>query len=792
MKRKIKLLTLVFISIVQFNSCSDIIENEQVNSNLKLWYDKPASQWTQALPVGNGRLGAMIFGGIVKERIQLNEESIWAGSKINNNNPMASKYLRTIQNLLLKGENSRARELADKYLLGTPPRIRSYQTLGDLVLEFNIDSNNVKNYKRTLSLSDGIASVEYERGATNFTREVFASAVDNIIVVHLSSKNTPSLSLAIELTRNIDAVINAESNSTLVLDGQIIDKDELLMGPGGSHMKFSSVLKVFNTGGTLTNDHNKIIVDGADEITIYLTAATDYNLNKLNFDRSINPRLKCNKIIENAEKKTFAEIKRDHIRDHKRIFDRVELNLGSDSLQYLPTDQRLKRIQNGFQDDDLLALYFQYGRYLLMNSSRYPGVLPANLQGIWNEHYEAPWNSDFHTNINLQMNYWLANVANLDETVLPLNNFFLSLLLPGRISAKEMYNARGWMMHHVTDPFGRTGLMDGIGWGTSPLAGAWMTLSFWRHYEFTLDKEYLSEKAYPIMKEAAQFILNFLIEDENGQLVTAPSISPENAFIHPTNREKTWLSYAVTIDIQIINELFNACISAANIVGDDPEFKFKLKETLSKLPPTLVGKDGTIREWIEDYEEVEPGHRHMSHLFGLHPGTTITPDTPELFIAAQKTIEKRLSSGGGHTGWSRAWIVNFYARLLDDENAYKHLTALLQKSTLPNLFDSHPPFQIDGNFGGTAGICEMLLQSQNNEIVILPAIPSEWKDGFVKGLKARGNYTIDIFWEKGVLVNLLVKSVSADRCNIKYNDKTVQLETEVGEEYLFNSDLELL
>ncbi len=792
MRRKIKLLTLIFIAIVQFNSCSDIIENEQANSNLKLWYDKPASQWTEALPVGNGRLGAMIFGRIAKERIQLNEESIWAGSKINSNNPKASKYLSTIQDLLIKGENRRARKLADKYLLGTPPRIRSYQTLGDLVLEFNIDSNSTKNYKRTLSLSDGIASVEYENGVTNFTREVFASAVDDIIVVNLSSKNSSSLSLAIELTRDIDAVINAESNNTLVLDGQIIDKDEPLMGPGGSHMKFSSVLKVFNTGGTLTNDHNKIIVDGASEITIFLTAATDYNVNKLNFDRSINPSLKCKKIIENAEKKTFAEIKRDHISDHNRIFNRVELNLGSHSLQYLPTDQRLKRMQNGTKDDDLMVLYFQYGRYLLMNSSRYPGVLPANLQGIWNEHYEAPWNSDFHTNINLQMNYWLANAANLDETVLPLNNFFLSLLEPGRISAKEMYNARGWMMHHVTDPFGRTGLMDGIGWGTSPLAGAWMTLSFWRHYEFTLDKEYLSEKAYPIMKEAAQFILDFLIEDENGQLVTAPSISPENAFIHPTDREKTWLSYAVTIDIQIINELFNACISAANIVGDDPEFKFELKETLSKLPPTLVGKDGTIREWIEDYEEVEPGHRHMSHLFGLHPGTTITPDTPEFFTAAQKTIEKRLSSGGGHTGWSRAWIVNFYARLLDGENAYKHLTALLQKSTLPNLFDSHPPFQIDGNFGGTAGICEMLLQSQNNEIVILPAITSEWKDGFVKGLKARGNYTIDIFWNKGELINLRIKSASADRCNIKYNDKTVHLEAKVGEEYLFNSNLESL
>ncbi|NOX65501.1 MAG: glycoside hydrolase family 95 protein [Chlorobi bacterium] len=792
MKITIKKFLILFLLVFVVSSCTRSKKTEKINSDLKLWYNQPAEKWTEALPIGNGRLGAMVFGGVSKERIQLNEESLWAGTKINNNNPNASKHLKEIQQLLLKGKNSKARKLADKYLLGTPPRIRSYQTLGDLNFTFNYEQDSVTNYRRELDLPTGITSVNYNFGGATYSREVFASAVDNVIVIHLTSNRNSKISFSVSLDREVDAVTNAISNNTLVMNGQIIDKDQPERGPFGKHMKFSAELKVLNNGGTLQNDGDQLVVENANEVTLILTAATDYNINKLNFDRTIDPSKVCNDIIAKAVLKSYDDLKKDHIKEHSAIFNRVVLNLGKDTNSSLPTDERLERVKSGKEDLGLVTLYFQYGRYLLMSSSRYPGILPANLQGIWNEHLDAPWGSDYHTNINLQMNYWPAEVCNLPETVIPLTNFFTQLMKPGRVSAKEMYNARGWMMHHVTDPFGRTGLMDGVGWGTSPLAGAWMTLTFWRHYQFTQDKEYLREKAYPLMKEASLFVLDFLIDDGKGHLVTAPSISPENTFINPKNNKVTRLTYAATIDNEIITELFNACIKSAEILNIDSELVLQMKETLKKLPPVLIGADGTIREWIEDYKEAEPGHRHMSHLFGLHPGTQITTDTPKLFEAAKKTIEKRLANGGGHTGWSRAWIVNFYARLLDGENAYKHLLALLRKSTLPNLFDSHPPFQIDGNFGGTAGIAEMLLQSHNNVIRVLPAIPNAWKDGFVKGLKARGNFTVDIYWSKGELTKLVIKSGSGDACNIRYKNKTIQLNTEAGKKYVFDNKLVVL
>ena len=791
MKIAIKILIPLFL-ILTISSCVNSENKEKINADLKLWYNQPAEKWIEALPIGNGRLGAMVFGGVAKERIQLNEESLWAGAQVNNNNPGASKHLKEIQQLLLAGETGKARKLGDQYLLGTPPRIRSYQTLGDLNLDFNIEQDSVSNYRRELDLSTGISSVSYNYGGATFLRKVFASAVDNVIVIHLSSDRESQISFRVSLEREIDAITEVVSHNTLMMTGQINDKDEPERGPFGKHMKFSSVLKVLNDGGKLSSDKEHLIVENADEVTIILTAATDYNIDILNFDRSINPTEFCNEIFEKADLNSFENLEEQHIADHSTIFNRVEINLGIDSSKNIPTDIRLQRMKDGNEDAGLIALYFQYGRYLLMGSSRNPGVLPANLQGIWNEHIDAPWGSDYHTNINLQMNYWPAEVCNLPETVVPLTKYFTGLLIPGRVTAKEMYNSRGWTMHHVSDPFGRSGLMDGIGWGTSPLAGAWMSLTFWRHYQFTQNENYLREKAYPIMKEASQFILDFLIEDENGYLVTVPSISPENMYINPKLGKNARITYAATIDIQIIIELFNACIESATILETDSKLVSQMKNVMKKLPPVLIGKDGTIREWIEDYEESEPGHRHMSHLFGLHPGTQITTDTPELFDAARNTITKRLANGGGHTGWSRAWMVNFYARLLDRENAYEHLLALLRKSTLSNLFDSHPPFQIDGNFGGTAGIAEMFLQSHNNEIHILPALPKVWQDGFIKGLKARGNFTIDIYWSKGKLAKLKVKSGSGGECNIKYENKVIQFSTEVGKDYSFNKELDLL
>jgi len=786
----IKITTISLLLILTISSCTNFEKNEKTNSNLKLWYNQPAKKWTEALPIGNGRLGAMVFGGIKNERIQLNEESLWGGVQINNNNPGASKHLAEIQQLLLVGESSKARKLADKYLLGTPPRIRSYQTLGDLKLVFNNEYDSVSNYRRELDLSTGVTSVSYNCGGTSFSREMFASAVDNVIVIHLSSNKESQINVTVSLDRELDAVNKLISINTILMNGQIIDKDQPERGPFGKHMKFSSELKVLNDGGKLSSDNSNLIIEKANEVTLILTAATDYNIDILNFDRSIKPTEVCNKIIEKAVSNSYDNLKERHTANHSEIFNRVVLNLGNNSKIDLPTDERLDRVKNGDEDAELIELYFQYGRYLLMGSSRYPGVLPANLQGIWNQLIDAPWSSDYHTNINLQMNYWPAEVCNLPETVAPLTKYFTGLLIPGRVTAKEMYNSRGWTMHHVSDPFGRTGLMDGIGWGTSPLAGSWMSLTFWRHYQFTQDENYLREKAYPIMKEASQFILDFLIDDGKGRLVTVPSISPENMYINPLLKKNARITYAATIDIQIINELFDACIESATILGTDSELVSQMKKAMKMLPPVLIGKDGTIREWIEDYVEAEPGHRHMSHLFGLHPGTKITNDTPELFEAAKRTIEKRMASGGGHTGWSRAWIVNFYARLLDSEQAYQHLLALLRKSTLSNLFDSHPPFQIDGNFGGTAGIAEMLLQSHNNEIHILPAIPSEWQDGFIKGLKARGNFTVDIEWNEGELTKLKIKSGSGGICNIRYKNKTIQVKTAAGKHYTLNSNLD--
>jgi len=468
----------------------------------------------------------------------------------------------------------------------------------------------------------------------------------------------------------------------------------------------------------------------------------------------------------------------------------VSLSLGGDrSADTIPTDERLKRFQSGADDPRLIATYFQYGRYLLMGSSRGPAQLPANLQGIWNKDMLAPWNSDYHTNINLQMNYWPAEVCNLTETAGPLIRFMEELTVPGSATARDTYGANGWTMHHTTDVFGKTAVLDGVYWGMFPLGGAWMTLSLWEHYEFTLDTVYLRERAYPVMKGAADFITGFLVEDEEGFLVTVPSYSPENSYIDPVSGKEFKLTYAPTMDNQIIREVLGNCRKAASILGTDTEWADSLESVLKRLPPDRIASNGTIMEWIREYEEAEPGHRHMSHLFGLHPGTQITPETPELFAAARKTLERRLANGGGHTGWSRAWIISFYARLLDGNESYSHLRQLLEKSTLPNLFDTHPPFQIDGNFGATAGIAEMLLQSHNGEVRILPALPDAWPEGSVHGLKARGNFEVGIEWSKGAAGLITVKSLSGAPLNLNYRGNSVFMETEKDILYTFDSHL---
>ena len=729
-----------------------------------LWYDTPAVEWEEALPVGNGRLGAMSYGNPFHECIQVNEESLWSGAPINSNNPKAGKNLDKIRNLALAGRFSEAHKLTEETMVGIPPMVRSYQTCGNILLDYAV--KDTLEYRRSLNLNKGICMTEFIGDGVFYKQEMFATAPDNVIAVRISASEKEALDVLVRFERDRDARFHIRGNE-IVMEGQVVDEDNELAGKGGENMRFASVLRILPQGGSLVEENGGIRVKDADEAVLLFTAATDYDLSKMDFDRSINPLEVCDRIITSASGYDYASLLERHVKDHSSVFDRVSIDLGETAQSLLPIDRRLEQMREGAEDPGLIALYFQYGRYLLMNSSRAPGVLPANLQGIWNQDYEAAWGSDFHTNINLQMNYWPAEVCNLSETALPLTGFLERLQVPGSVTAAEMYNARGWTVHHLTDPFGRTAVMDGV-WGCFPMGGPWMTFTLFEHYNFTQDKEYLEDKAYPIMKSSAQFVLDFLVKDSKGQWVTVPSNSPENKYYDPLTGEPQDLTYGSTMDVQIITELFNNCIRSAEVLGYDKEFADTLKQVMKNLPPVKVSPSlGGIQEWIEDYVEVEPGHRHMSHLLGLHPGSQITPSTPELFAAAEKTIERRLSSGGGHTGWSRAWIINFYARLLDAENALHHTEELLRQSTLDNLFDDHPPFQIDGNFGGTAGIAEMLVQSHDGCIHLLPALPKAWSKGYVRGLKARGDYEVSCSWEDSRLKDAVLVSSQDGDCRVR-------------------------
>jgi len=732
---------------------------------MELWFERPAGTWNKALPVGNGRMGAMVFGRTGTERIQINEESIWAGERMNDHPSGAVKHLDRIRELIVRGNNGKARSLASKHLLARPPKLRSYQPLMDLTLD--LPDGKVRGYRRSLDLHDGIARTSYRKNGVRHTRSVFASAPDDLIVVRWTADQPGAISGSLGLTRPADADVRVTSDRELLLDGQVTWEAGDGKGSAGKGVEFAGRLRVRTDGGRVTTGEKTLRISDANAVTLLISSATNYDRDRLGADPDVDPVAETARDLKDVT--VYKTLLRRQIRDHSRRMERVRFEVGESGAppESIPTDKRLLRVKSGNEDAHLAELYFQVGRYLLLGSSRSPGRLPANLQGLWNAQMEAPWESDYHTNINLQMNYWPAEVTNIAETTRPLIGFVNEWRKPGGKAAEEMYGAGGWTLHHNTDLFGRMGVHDAIKWGMFPMAGPWMTMPVWRHYTYSRDRSYLKDMAYPIMKGSARFVLDFLVEGPDGHLVTAPSYSPENSFVHPETGEKTRLTYAPTMDVQIIRELFRNTIRAAEILETDDGLRQRMNDALDQLPPVRVGSDGTIREWIKAYEEVNPGHRHMSHLFGLHPGSTITPGTPELYRAARKTIEKRLTAGGGHTGWSRAWIINFYARLKDGQAARKHLLALFRKSTLYNLLDVHPPFQIDGNFGGTAGIAELLIQSHRGFVHLLPALPPGWSNGTVTGLRAQGGFEVDMRWTDGQLMRARVTSTAGETCRLK-------------------------
>ena len=782
------ILTVVFI-VLQVRSAGGAGSAATV-----MWYDRPAANWFAALPVGSGRLGAMVFGGTENERIQFNEQTLWSGGPHDYNNPEAIKHLGEVRRLIFSGQNKQADNLLHK-MMGTPARQQAYQPLGDLNLHFP-GHGKASGYRRSLGLSKAVAGVSYELDGVRFTREVFASYSSQVIAVRLTADKPGRISFDLSLTsKQPGAAVRADGGKAIVLSGRLgkrtkppgIGSGKWTGDWGGKGLAFEARAAVRVDGGSVSAGGGGLKVRGANSVTILLAAATSF---KTYQDITGDPSARVAKVLTAAGGKSYDKLLAAHVADHGALFGRVKLDLPSGPASERPTNQRIKAFASE-TDEQLAALLFQYGRYLLIASSR-PGGQPANLQGIWNDDIWPPWSSKWTININTQMNYWPAEVCNLSECHKPLFDLVSGLAESGRRTARAHYGARGWVCHHNADIWLGTAPVDLPFYGMWPTGGAWLSLHMWEHYVFIGDKAFLKKRAYPVLKSAAEFFLDTLVEEPSKKyLVTCPSMSPEHG---PSGR--TSICAGPSMDSSILRDLFDACIRSSNILGVDEPFRDKVAAARKRLAPLKVGKHGQLQEWLADLDNPRDTHGHVSHLYALYPSRQITRDTPKLQAAAKTTLTQRGIKSGG---WPGAWRINLLARLGDGQAAHSVLNHYITRSVLPNGFNGGRLFQIDANFGVTAGIAEMLLQSRmlsgrTGEIVeihLLPALPKAWPAGRIAGLRARGGFEVDITWSAGKLTAAIIRSTLGRPCTIRCAAKTIDLKTEPGKTYRLDTALQV-